>query len=191
VFGIGKSKAVVKLKNDNVFARQAEVFLDSTSNTEDVVKAGELCLVSLYNGDDDESLDDLRLRTFYSKTTRSTAAVEPHSLPPTSAAAKYHSLRVYQQVQVWFGHGDQVPPDQWGWKVSEGKLAPILTDNTPAPQKLLKVIRCNCKTGCYSLRCICRKNGLDCSMACGECRGVCANISLSADTDSEEDPTER
>lgn len=181
LYGIGKNKAVVKVKNDVFFARQAEVFVDSRSSPENVIEAGNHALVSLYNGAEDETLNSLRLRMFYEKTARSTAALEPRTLPPTSGAAKYHSLRVYQQVQVWLGNGDQKPPEQWGWKVSDGRLVPILTDNPPAPQHLLEVIRCSCKTGCYTMRCTCKKNGLDCSMACSECRGVCSNRSLSVE----------
>ena len=45
-----------------------------------------------------------------------------------------------------------------------------------APKALLKVVRCNCKMGCDTLRCSCRKAGLDCSTGCGECRGICANM---------------
>jgi hypothetical protein len=189
LYGIGKYKAVVKVKSDIFFARQAEVFMDSNASTDDVIEAGNNVLVSLYNGEKDENLDHLRLRRFYEKTACSTAAVEPRTLPPTSAAAKYHSLRVYQQVQVWLGNdGQDVPADQWGWKVSDGRMVPILTDNPPAPQELLQVIRCTCRTGCYTMRCTCRKNGLDCSMACSECRGVCSNTSLLAgDSDSEDE----
>lgn len=189
--GIGKKKAISKLKSDIFFSKQATVFMSSNSNTEDVIKAGNHALVSIYNGDQDEDLDNLRLRRFYEKTTSSTAAVEPRVLPPTSAAAKYHSLRVYQQVQVWLGHGQDVPPEQWGWKINEEKMVPFLTDKPPAPQELLQCIRCSCKTGCYSFRCTCRRNGLDCSFACSECRGVCSNTqTLSPDTDSEEDSEE-
>lgn len=111
LYGIGKNKAVVKVKNDVFFARQAEVFVDSRSNPENVIEAGNHALVSLYNGAEDETLNSLRLRMFYEKTARSTAAFEPRTLPPTSGAAKYHSLRVYQQVQVWLGNGDQKPPE--------------------------------------------------------------------------------
>ena len=82
----------------------------------------EPCPVSLYNVNKDENLDNLRLCNcrFCEKTTCSTAAVEPCNLSLTSAAAKYRSLRVYQQVQVRFGHDQKVPADQWGWKVCEG-----------------------------------------------------------------------
>ena len=186
--GIGKNKAISKLKGDTFCSRQATVFMNSTSDMADAIKAGNHALVSIYNGDEDEDLDKLRLRRFYEKTTNGTAAVEPCILPPTSAATKYPSLRVYQQVQVWLGKGQGVPPEQWGWKISGGKMVPILTDNPAAPQELLQGIRCTCKTGCHSLRCTCRRNGLDCSAACSDCRGVCSNTqTLSPDTDSEEE----
>lgn len=191
LYGIGKNKAVTNLRSNKFFARQAEVFMTSKSTKEDIINNINNALVALYNGDKENSLDDLRLRRFHEKTTNSTTAVQPRTLPPTSAAAKYHSLRVYQQVQFWMGNGQDVSPEQWGWNVKKGKLVPILTDNPPAPQELLKVIRCKCQTGCYTMKCTCRSNGLDCSMACSECRGVCANTSFpDDDTDSEEESTE-
>ena len=56
-----------------------------------------------------------------------------------------------------------------------------------APKALLKVVRCNCKMGCDTLRCSCRKAGLDCSTGCGECRGGCANMYGNITEDSEYD----
>jgi hypothetical protein len=32
------------------------------------------------------------------------------------------------------------------------------------------VIRCNCQTDCSTMRCSCKKHGLRCSIACGNCR---------------------
>ena len=120
-------------------------------------------------------------RKFYEKTASSTASVQPNTLPPTSAAVKHHSMRVYLQVHKWKSNGLHLSPEQWGWKVTDGVMMPTLTDLPPAPQKILEVIRCKtCKSGCTTACCTCRKNGLDCSMACGECRGVCGNITVEA-----------
>ncbi|VDI52320.1 Hypothetical predicted protein [Mytilus galloprovincialis] len=67
-------------------------------------------------------------------------------------------------------------PTDYGWKIKRGKLCPILMDLPPAPDKLLNIIRCNCKQNCDTKRCVCRKNGLRCSVGCGECRGLnCSN----------------
>ena len=49
-------------------------------------------------------------------------------------------------------------------------------DMDVAPKALLKVARCNGKMGCDTLRCSCRKAGVEYSTGCGECRGICANM---------------
>ena len=36
------------------------------------------------------------------------------------------------------------------------------------------------------MRCSCRKAGLDCSTGCGECRGICANMSAVISDDNDE-----
>jgi len=59
--------------------------------------AGENALVCLYNGQPGETLDTLRLQRFCQVST-SIVIVEPRPLPPTSASAKQHCLRVYVQV---------------------------------------------------------------------------------------------
>ena len=51
-------------------------------------------------------------------------------------------------------------------------------DSPPAPDDLLKIIRCNCLTNCQNARCSCVKHGLKCSAACGNCHGTaCSNAS--------------
>ena len=54
----------------------------------------------------------------------------------------------------------------------------------PQLDSILKVIRCKCKTGsdaAYAKKCSCRKNGLFCVMACGQCQGEeCSNKSKSS-----------
>ena len=57
--------------------------------------AGERALVSLYGGTKEEGLDVLRYRRVCDKISKGTSHVEPRTLPPTSAATMYHSLRVY------------------------------------------------------------------------------------------------
>jgi hypothetical protein len=44
-----------------------------------------------------------------------------------------------------------------------------------APDFILNINKCNCKTNCDSKRCTCRKSGLDYSMTCGECREMRSN----------------
>ena len=61
---------------------------------EDVIFAGDKALVLLYGDCYAEGLDSLRYKRFCDKVSKSISPVDPQSLPPTSAAAEYHSLRV-------------------------------------------------------------------------------------------------
>ena len=182
LFGIGKA---VGLKKRSQLYQPAEVFYNANSLKEDVIKAGESALVEVYGGKVRDSLEAFRYRRFCEKTAKSTTAVEVKSLPPTSSAAKFHSFRVFYQVQLWTGNQELQPCD-WGWKETDGTLMPVMTDKPPAPETLLQVVRCNCKMDCKTARCSCRKYGLDCSPACGECRGsACFNSPVLTDPDSD------
>ena len=55
---------------------------------------------------------------------------------------------------------------------------PIMTDRDVALNALLEVIRCCCRTGGSTMRCSCCKADLHCFPACGEYRGVYANMSV-------------
>ncbi len=166
---------------------QAREFSTESATCEKVCIAGEQALVILYGSSVGESLDSLRYKRFCEKVSTSNSCIYPQTPPPTSAAAKYHSLRVYLQILEWKGCGD-INPFKWGWKESNGKFAPILTDLPPAPDDLLKMIRCNCPTDCSSMRCTCRKHHVKCSPACGNCRGSgCTNSSIPEDADLDDE----
>lgn len=189
VFGIGKGVVIKHMLNATDFKSHAGVFLDEDATQSEIVDAGEKCLVSILKGTPEETLDQLRLQRFHQKVATNKSAVQPETLPPTSAATKYHSLRVYYQVQVWKGVTD-ISPQGYGWTVVDGKLLPFQCDLDVAPKMLLEVVRCNCKAGCENLRCTCRKAGLDCSTACGQCKGICSNMSAQITDDVVDDDTD-
>ncbi|KAL4702434.1 hypothetical protein ACJJTC_010498 [Scirpophaga incertulas] len=90
----------------------------------------------------------------------------------------------FQAIQTWLGK--DLEPQEWGWMLEKEILEPIRTLLPPAPAELLNVIFCNCKNGCGS-RCGCRKSGLQCSLACGQCNGqACLNASLYPSNPDEE-----
>lgn len=172
-FGVGKRSAFRKFQRSKELKSLASMFLTDCTPSNST-EAGEKILVSLYDGTSPDCLDDLRYNMFCTKVAGGTSFLQMHCLPPTSAAAKYHSLRVYLQVQEWAG--TVLEPQDWGWKTAGDNLVPCTTDLPPAPSKLLSVIRCNCKSDCDTKRCSCRKHGLDCSSVCGECHGLeCSN----------------
>ncbi len=177
-YGIGKSTSLKKYKIHQIFREQAAVFARPSATPADVIAAGEKALVCLYNGRTDMSLDHLRYRKFCDKVVTKKSHVTAQNLPPTSAACKYHSLRVYYQVQQWQGVKDLQSPSGWGWDCTEGTITPIKTDLSPAPDELMRVIRCNCQGDCSGARCTCRKNNFECTNVCGQCRGTsCSNSS--------------
>ena len=176
VHGIGKGIALKKAKINAQFRQLAGVFNRSDSSREDVIEAGEKALLSVFNAASTESLNSLRYIKYCQKVATGNVCLQPENLPPTSSAASFHSLRVYLQVQEW--KQNQLRPQDWGWRLSDGRLLPILTDRPPAHQSLLEMIRCNCRTDCKTQRCSCKKHGLECSSACGVCKGEsCLNSS--------------
>lgn len=132
--------------------------------------------MSLYGANKStKDLNELRFLKFNITTARQSLNknIELACLPPTSDAARYHSLRVYHQIQEWIGN--VIPPTTWGWKKQGEALHPIQTDKPIAPEFILKLIFCNCKTDCRKL-CSCRRANLNCSNLCGQCQGnSCSN----------------
>ncbi|XP_048577422.1 uncharacterized protein LOC125559782, partial [Nematostella vectensis] len=179
LYGLRKGSSLKMLTSDATFRQQADIFHQADAAKNDIAAAGETDLLCLYKGLKDETLDSLRYARFCQKISTGNTQVQPESLPPTSAAAIYHSLRVYHQVQQW--RGIALPPEDWGWKEVDGKLQPQRTDQSAAHPSLLELIRCNCKTGCSSRKCSCKRHDLDCTAACGTCRGQSCDNSAPPD----------
>ena len=90
-----------------------------------------------------------------------------------------------------------VTATDWGCRKDGNILVPIMSDKEPAPFDLLKFIQCNCKlttnNPCSSNVCTCRKHGISCMIACGNCKGQnCTNVKVikpelqSIDSDDED-----
>ena len=187
--GLGKGNALKKFREQRHFVELARVFDSQLSLKEDVIAAGKEALIILYNGKVERSLDSLRYKRYCDKVASSSCYVHPQTLPPTSSAAKYHSLRVYYQIRQWQGTEAGMSPQDLGWKESNGALIPVTTDLDPALNELLQIVRCNCQTDCSMLRYSCRKHGLNCSVACGNCRrsGYCnSNPEIDLDDETEQ-----
>ena len=123
----------------------------------------------------------------------SAANVKPESLPPTVPAATFHIYRVYFQLHGWNTLMENTldPKDQ-GWRLERASLVPFMTtDQKPAPDELLKVIRCNCqatsKSLCSGKQCSCRSNGLKCVATCEGCQGSECQIYVTVELFEEEE----
>ena len=168
------------------FQESSNVFSEESFAADQVVRAGEKAVLVLYGGKPGTNLNRLRYQRFCEKTAAKTTHLQAEVLPPTSAAAKYHSLRVYLQVQEWKGCNTLRPTD-WGWKMVGGHLMPILTDQQAAPDSLLQVIHCGCSGDCSNMRCTCRKNNLECFPACTQCHGTSCSNSTIVEAESDDD----
>ena len=94
LFEIGKGRAVQLLLTDKSFRDSAAIFCDKFASINNIVAAGERVLLVLYDCPDISNLDASRKLIFHRKVSTATTFVRPRELPPTQAAAKYHSLQV-------------------------------------------------------------------------------------------------
>ena len=191
LFGIGKQAVLPFLKSHEEFRNNCEVFLNPRSTKEEVQQAGENLLLCFYKATKGEVLSKARCRVFLEKlnSSKTLTFVNPGRLPPTPSAVKFHSYRVFYQVMEWRNTASELDPKDWGWRLRDGRLTPIMTDIGPTPPHLLNVIRCSCtRSNCDSSRCSCQKNGLPCTLACKDCQGIaCSNKDVFVDNDEEDD----
>src|SRR6218665_316434 len=169
-----------------------DVIGSMNSTPADVGDAGCQLLVALYGGTMGiDTLNKLRYTTYMKLCSSSKSAIRPEQLPPTHIAAYYHCQRAHLQAMQWHALStEHVDPCAWGWQLLHNKLVPITTDQPPAPDDLLKVIRCRCKTTskntCGTNLCSCRRNELPCVSACSNCHGSeCNNCEMVYDVDDE------
>lgn len=128
-------------------------------------------LVILHNGTPGESLDSLCHKCFYEKVSTNTSCIHPQTLPPTSAAAKYHSLWVYFQILEW-----KVVVTKLGlWNGDRRKVMENLCQYSPTCHQLqmnpwkwsgVTVTLTAAVWGTHV-----RNENVKCSPACGNCRG--------------------
>jgi len=181
LFGYGKARVLKKIGNSEYALSLVDRMEDSTEN-ESVSQAGVKLLVFLYGGKEDESLNHLRFVSHMNQLASTRLRPCPERLPPTERAAHFHILRVYLQVMQWkLLMRDGLNPVEWGWKLVDGKYSPVETDLDPAPDNLLNILRCKCKSdtphACSSRICSCVKHGLRCVPACKHCYGeLCQNV---------------
>lgn len=178
IFGVGKKSVFQKvITNDGVFRSCSKLFCSPNTDHDSVGNAGSKAMLSLYNGTESDTLASLRYSYLCKKVAAAKTFVTPERLPPTASATKYHSWRTYYQVMTWMGSSENMEPSEWGWIHQEDSLVPIMMDINPAPDFLLKMIHCNCSGVCNTLRCSCKKYGLECTGICGPCQdGNCQNV---------------
>ena len=64
--------------------------------------------------------------------------------------------------------------EEFKWSVKEDVLKVQWLLLPPAPDYVLNLINCACKTGCKTKRCACKADGLKCMQLC-QCSELCEN----------------
>ena len=141
IHGFGKGQLAKKIQSNEKLRNLASRFQDRNLTKDEVKKIGEESLLIMYNAKAILDLNSLRYEKFMQKVSTKLTSVDPVSLPPTSAAANFHSQRVYLQIQQWMNENCPLNPTDWGWYEKGNRLHPTMTDKEPAPQELLRVIR--------------------------------------------------
>ena len=190
-YGHGKTSLLKKIQQSEELQQISLLMTDPEATVEQIGKAGIRLYVILYGGRVDDSLNSLRYAKYMEMVSTSKTTIDPQKLPPTERAAYFHSLRVHLQVILWFKLTNKnLDPLQWGWKLADTILTPVLTDLDAAPESLLKFVRCKCKLStrnpCGNNSCSCRKHGLKCVTACGNCRGESCQNSEEVTLDDED-----
>ena len=81
---------------------------------------------------------------------------------------------MWGQASIALQH-PQFDPMQNGYhKESDGQLKPTMSDALPAPQAVIEMVSCHCKTDFSSARCSCRTRNLSCTDLC-QCSSDCEN----------------
>lgn len=172
IYNYGKISIINSfMKSMDVMKIWLDLFNNPANEIDGIATAGNFLFYKIYKLTDATSLCQSRHKVYHRVCASKKNKITPALLPPTDNAAKFHSLRVFYQVQLWTGNRE-INPTYWGWKKNDilHYLQPITTTHPVAPDTLLKEISCACKTACDSSQCTCRKS---------ECRlQIHANIAV-------------
>jgi hypothetical protein len=167
---LGKRVFQKLMKGGPVVKSCANAFTVPHQTTELIDELGCQVMAVIFGGKCTDSLAALRCKILSKRVLHSSSFVTPERLPPTESATKLHCRRTYYQIMVWMGMEDGMVPSCWGWSLKDNKFVPLMSSMSAAPDSLLKIIHCNCTSACKTLRCSCRKYGLSCNAACGQCQ---------------------
>lgn len=188
IYGFGKVKVLKKLCHDNAPQDVINTFKNIRASKAAISEAGVKLFQYLYNNAD-VSLNQLRYNKYNKLMAK--GVFKPEKLPPTTGAAIQHALRAYLQHRDWLLLESQsAEPREYGWTFS-GTFEPVGSMEPIAPSSILEFISCNCQltttdNSCANNRCTCKRYGMKCIPACGNCHGLNCSNSAAQEEDDEE-----
>ena len=163
-YGKGKKKAYNILLDNEAFLLAFSRIGRNFSLPEDVEKVIEKFVCILYGQTQVFNVNEARYRIFCASSSQ-------ESLPPTQDELYLHLNRTNYQAAI---HKHSLTPIMNapspagnGWEIKDEQLNMIWMTKAPAPDKLLEVVHCSCKsTKCMSGRCSCLKAHVSCTDLC-------------------------
>ena len=194
--GIGKATVLKKLMT---FTDSLSLG-DPSASLDKVIDSSVKFVATLYGKEHGASLNSMRADIFKRKIAwKRHVPPKLSSLPPTMAAFRLHCQRAHFQTALWKAAGMPSLPDldplQCGWEMNGSKLQPVFSQlgQLAAPDEVLNLVSCGCKTGCKTALCCCTKFNLMCTDFC-RCKGEagCQNpmrVAIQDNDDSDEEPS--
>ena len=190
IAGMGKRHILKKLAHKKAPHESIEVFQDIRAAKSDIENAG-ITIMQYFYGHQGVPLKKIRFDVYNQLVTNKKRKFKPQKLPPTKDAAIQHSLRVFLQVRDWkVLESQSLNPVEYGWERIDGLLQPIGFLGEVAPPEMMNVTSCNCKQSasgtCVNNRCSCKRMGVPCIAACGNCHGIGCHNSQTNDVETDE-----
>ena len=170
--GIGKGRVIKHLKEGCDLSAIGNV----DAPLQQVIDQATRFISACYGMKDSTDMSHTRLLVWGEKNGKDhSSSPNLASLPPTREAFIENVKRAHIQAVLWRTINidpRQLKPEEFGWKMATDNksLCPIgLPDDTkPAPDYILKMIRCDCKgePPCNTKICSCKNKGLPCTMFC-------------------------
>ena len=108
----------------------------------------------------------------------------PQGMPCASTCCEQTTRLLFGDVR-W--RECRVPsPHTQGWLVESGAITINWTDQRPAPDELLEMTHCGCRTGWKTARCSCKKGLMQSTDACA-CKGCTNRRQAEEESESESD----
>jgi hypothetical protein len=164
--GKGKVKPMeILLKSTNEIRQAMKSLGDSWSLSKATIKNLETFVCRIYGHTKIDDINEARFKDFCAKT------LDEKRLPPTKDSLHLHFQRANYQARIYklalLGITDLPEPSKHGWTIVDSQLEILWTTMPPAPEKLIKILKCSCKASkCATNQCSCRAAGVSCDLTC-------------------------
>ncbi|KAJ8885536.1 hypothetical protein PR048_011734 [Dryococelus australis] len=139
IFWVGEKTEFKKLVKDGFILHESSQVYDSLNVDKSIIEStGCKAMMFLFKGRNiltiQQTLQESVQHKDICQTGKTAANIFGHKASLSANLLASHAVYVQK---------DSMDFTDWGWKLQEGKYAPLTMDKNPAPDKILKFVRCN------------------------------------------------